>query len=492
MTGKPPTETRVLDADLQGRAISAALWSATGHWLARLITPVVFLVLARVLAPRDFGIAAVATMVIAFCQVVAEAGMGKVIVQRHAEGEDIAPIATNAFWANLGIAATLFVALLAAAPWVAALFAEPLATNVIRLQSVQLLLGAFSSIPMALLQRELDFRRIFTVQLGTTALGGLVSVPLALYGLGYWALVAGSLVSALASALWLWRISSWRPARRLDRAALPGMLRFGGFSMGEGLSGWMFLWLDAILVGIYLSTHELGLYRTAGTFIAVLAGLIVAPVVPVIFRAFSLLQHDRARLVDSYLTATQLMTMVSVATSILLLCAFDYWPALVFGEQWIGIEPVLFVFVMLYAYGGLSYANAELFRAANRPDVPFAMNLAVLAVYFVGFTLSLRAGFEAFLQARYLLAVLSILAHVVVLDRIMGIATPQFLRRTVPSLAVFAVFVLLITLLEGRGPAWPLVAAAASMAALLFINRRECRALSSAIWQSGFGRSPRT
>ena len=223
MTGKlaPTSESRIeADVALHSRTFSAVLWSLVTHWLTRLISPLVFLILARVLTPEDYGVAAVATMVIAFCQVVAEAGMGKVLVHRQRDGEDILDVANNAFWTNFAMSVFLFLLILLAAPSIAELFAEPRSTNVIRIQALQMLCGVFSIVPMALLQRNLDYKTIFSLQLVSSTVPGLLSVPLAIYGMGYWALVLGSLAGSFGSALWLWRISDWHPCLRLHRQSL--------------------------------------------------------------------------------------------------------------------------------------------------------------------------------------------------------------------------------------------------------------------------------
>jgi len=199
---------------LTHRAIQAFKWSVLGEVASRAVGPLVFIVLARLLVPEDFGVVAAAMVIISFSQVFSDAGLGKALIQRQNRVEESANVV---FWINLGIGLVIVAILIAAAPLIAGFFHDERITPVVRVLSLQILLAAFSSVHTALLQKDLNFKQLFWVRLVTTAAPGLASIPLAIHGMGYWALVAGTLVGQVVQSTMFWMLSPWRPQWGLDR-----------------------------------------------------------------------------------------------------------------------------------------------------------------------------------------------------------------------------------------------------------------------------------
>ena len=100
----------------------------------------------------------------------------------------------------------------------------------------------------------MGFKKLFWVRFTTVSLPGLASIPLALNGMGYWALVAGTLVGQLVQVMMLWRTSHWRPAFNFDIQIAKEMGRFGAWVGTSGLLAWFYVWADSLIVGMYLGT----------------------------------------------------------------------------------------------------------------------------------------------------------------------------------------------------------------------------------------------
>ena len=193
---------------LKTKVVSAAKWSAFAEIASKGITPIIFIVLAWILTPKDFGLVAIATMVISFSQIFWDAGLSKALIQRQGDVEKTANIV---FWTNMILGIVIYGLLFLSASFIAHLFKEPLAEAVIKVQGLQIILASLFSVQTALFQKELNFKKLFYVRLLTSVLPGFASIPFALWGFGYWALVVGSLVGAFGQLILLWLISSWRP-----------------------------------------------------------------------------------------------------------------------------------------------------------------------------------------------------------------------------------------------------------------------------------------
>jgi O-antigen/teichoic acid export membrane protein len=210
---------------LTHKTIHAFKWSVLGEIASRTVGPLVFLVLARLLVPEDFGVVAAAMVTISFSQVFSDAGLSKALIQRQTRVEESANVV---FWLNLGIGLVIVAILTAAAPLIAGFFHDERIAPVVRVLSLQILLAAFSSVHTALLQKDLNFKQLFWVRLATTAVPGLASIPMAIHGMGYWALVAGTLVGQVAQSTMFWMLSPWRPQWGLDRGLTWELIAFGG------------------------------------------------------------------------------------------------------------------------------------------------------------------------------------------------------------------------------------------------------------------------
>ena len=141
-------------------------------------------------------------VIISFSQVFSDAGLGKALIQRQDRVEESANVV---FWLNLGIGLIIVAILIAAAPLIAGFFHDERIAPVVQVLSLQILLAAFSSVHTALLQKDLNFKQLFWVRLATTAVPGIASIPLAINGMSYWALVAGTLLGQAVQGAVLWR-----------------------------------------------------------------------------------------------------------------------------------------------------------------------------------------------------------------------------------------------------------------------------------------------
>ena len=406
-------------------AFHAFKWSVLGEAASKVIGPLIFLVLARILVPADFGVVAAATVIISFSQVLWEAGLAKALIQRQSEVDESAHVI---FWLNMALGGVVFVLLLALAPFIAGFFNDTRITTVVRVLALQIPFAAFASVHVALLQKELRFRTLFNIRLLTTAVPGVASIPLAIIGYGYWALVAGVLVGQVIQTLVLWSASTWRPKLLFDVSLARSLLRFGSWVMLSSMLGWFYMWMDAIVVGHYLGSHEMGLYRTGNTFVIMIFGLVFPPLLPVLYTLFSRAQRDVPELSRSLITVGRFIAVVSLPIAFLLYTLSDQITGLVFNAEWAGISFVVGWLALAHGFSWIVGANGEVYRAIGKPNVETWATSIMLLVYLVVYLVSVRYGFEVFVQSRVVLAIVAIVAHVGVAYWVLKISPFRWVR----------------------------------------------------------------
>ncbi|MBK8996150.1 MAG: lipopolysaccharide biosynthesis protein [Myxococcales bacterium] len=394
-------------------------WSFLSELASKAIQPLVFVVLARLLTPADFGVVTAATMVVAFSQLFWEAGMAKAIIQRQS---DVETAANAAFWINVSFGAVVALALYAsAAPIASHVFHDARVAAVLQVMSLQVLLGALCSIHAGLLQKEMRFRQLFWVRLATVALPGLASIPLAYGGLGYWALVAGTVIGQAVQVVMLWAMSRWRPRWAFDAVAAKEMARFGAWVGVSGLLAWFYGWADSLIVGTHLGSDELGLYRGGNQVSAMIYGVLFTPVVPVLYSHLARIGGEPKRLAGEFEKIVRILAITAIPFAFTLFAIAEPLSLALFGDRWKGVGFVMSVLALSHGIAWTVGMNGEAYRAVGRPRYEtLAMGLPLI-VYVCIYLVAIRQGFTVFVWSRMLAMGVGFGFQLYLLNRVLGI-----------------------------------------------------------------------
>jgi O-antigen/teichoic acid export membrane protein len=377
--------------------------------VSKALQPLIFVLLARLLTPIDYGVAAAAVMVISFTQIFWEFGMAKALIQRQQQVDDAA---NAAFWINLAMAMVFALVLYTFADTIArVMFQDERVGDVLMVMTVQIILGALGSVQTALLQREMKFDRLFWLRLATVGVPGLFSIPLAWYGYSYWALIIGTIAGQAVQVAVLWGLTPWRPRFSFNVAVAKDLSRFGLWVCLTGLLTWFFLWVDSLIVGSYLGTQQLGLYRTGSQFVIMAYGLLFAPLLPVLYSHFSNINEGAERLRQAFTRVVRVITLISVPFAFLIGALANPVTTVVLGEQWKGVEFVLMVMALMQGYSWVVGVNGEVYRAIGKPSYETVVTSIMLGVYLLGYYISIRQGFEIFVWTRFGLSLVALALH---------------------------------------------------------------------------------
>ena len=419
----------------------ALKWSFLSELSSKLLQPIVFVVLARLLTPEDFGVMSAALMVVAFSQIFWEAGMGKALIQRQTDIRDAANVA---FWVNLALAVIIIGLLyIAASPIALTFFQDERVTTVIQVMTLQVFLGALGSVQTALLQKELSFRKLFWARFAAVGLPGLASIPLAWQGMGYWALVAGTLAGQTAQVIVLWRMSAWRPSWSFPVPIAREMGRFGAWVGLSGLLAWFYLWMDSLVVGMYLGSHDLGLYRTGNQFSAMVFALLFVPITPVLYSHLARMNGDRERIKMAAEKVIQVLILIAVPVAAVIFSLSDSIATALFGEKWEGIGLVIGAMGLVHGFSWIVSMNGEFYCAMGKPAYETIIGGVTLLVYLCGYLYSIGFGFEPFLWARFALALLSLMLHLFIFSSIASLSISKIVKYIIliSLISFFSVFI---------------------------------------------------
>jgi O-antigen/teichoic acid export membrane protein len=323
----PSTRTRGLDRSL----IHSIAWTGIGRWITQIISWIATPIVARLLSPGDYGVAAMAMVFIGFVQLVNELGLGIAVIQRRDLSEDqIARIG------GLSVLLGAFFVVLSVglAQVVARLFGSAEVGPVIAVLSVTFLTSSIQSLPRALLTRDLKFRQLAVMDGVEAIVHTSATLLLAILGFRYWALVLGA-VAARATAMILalhWRAHRLAWPSSLKTIAGPVAV---GFHVVVGNIAWYaYNNADLAIIGRRLGAAALGSY-TIGTSLASIPvdrlSALVASATPGIFAT---VQHDRLALRRYILALTEGVALLTFPAAVGLALVAEEFVLVVLGEQW--------------------------------------------------------------------------------------------------------------------------------------------------------------
>lgn len=366
------------------RTLRGMAWAYGAYFGGRMLVLVSTAILARVLSPRDFGMVAIALVVLTFMDAIQDLGLGEaLIISRPGEEEDRAQ---TVFSWTLVFSVSLSLLTLAASPLIAAFFHQPSLTWIVAAMGSVFSLRALGSTHYAIVRKELNYRVRTVSEISEVTIRGLVSVGLALAGAGAWSLVLGYIAGVCASTTVLWLMTSFRPRASLGRRHLSDLLKFGGVLTLVDIGATLIYNLDYIFVGRILGTTALGLY-TIGFRLPELVILNLANVAAdVLFPAFSSVTPER--LIEAYLVGLRYLAMAIVPVASALVVLARPVTLVAFGPHWIPSVDVMRVITIYTVCVAFSIPSGTIFKVTGRArimvmfTVPAVLGLAVLLALF--------------------------------------------------------------------------------------------------------------
>lgn len=384
------TGPRPAAASLGNRTMGAAKWRLASSAVQGGLQFGVTILLARLLPPEDFGLVALAFVVVGFATMFADVGLGPAVVQRQPLTERHV---RTAFTVSLLMGAALTALLLLAAPLARHLLRDPGVVPVLRWEAWLFVFAGLGTTARALLQRALDFRRLFFVDLVSYGVGyALVSLVLALLGWGVWSLVAGALMQSLLGGLLplLWVRHPARPL--LARREIHDLMGFGVGATLNRIVAFVSLNGDNFVVGRWLGTHLLGLYSRAFQLSALPLGYVSSLTWSVLFAAYSEIRHDRARMSRAYLQAIQLTTLMGAPIMAGMVVAAPHLIVGLYGEAWRGAVVPLQILCAVAVFRTIYHASGALTHAMGKLYAELRRQLGYAALVLAGALLGTRFG----------------------------------------------------------------------------------------------------
>lgn len=355
-----------MEERLSQRVVKSGLWAFALRAVNRAFSFVRLIILARVLAPEDFGLMGIALLTMATLDTFSQTGFQAALIQKK---DDIKSYLDAAWTVLILRGSILFAILYIIAPFAAHFFNAKEAEVIIRVIGLSFLIQAFTNIGVIYFEKELEFNKLFIYSFVGTLSDFVVAVSAALILKNVWALVFGSLAGSTAMCITSYFIHPYRPKFDFHLGKAKELFGFGKWILGSSILIFLITQGDDIFVGKLLGTTALGLYQLAYRISNMPATEITHVISQVTFPAYSKLQDNLPKLREAYLRTLQFTAFLSIPIAGLIFILAPDFTRIFLGEKWMPMVPAMQVLAIFGVVRSIGATFGPIYQAINRPDI---------------------------------------------------------------------------------------------------------------------------
>lgn len=378
-------------APINKQAIRGAFWILIDAAGGQVLSFLCFLVLARLLAPQDYGVIALGVAILAIPAILLNEGLGDALIQR----DDLEDAHINAaFWANLSLSVVFVVAAEAFAGPLANLTGEPLVAPTIRWMAPCLVATAAGAIAANLYRRRLSYSTFALRTFIAAVAGGLVGVGMAVLGFGVWSLVASQVVQQVVGPMVMWYGLGWKPKASFSTQAFAELYPFASRVMMGNAVRFARDKLDSVIVGIALGPISLGYYYMAQRLLMTVSFVTISISENLMLPALSRMQTDERRLAQTFVSMIVAGAMLWVPLVMGLGLIAPHLLPLFFGHKWEPAVPIVMIFCVAAIPHVLSRTTGQALLAIGKPTLNILLNIIHFAIMVGSFLVGVQFGIE--------------------------------------------------------------------------------------------------
>lgn len=340
--------------------ISGISWSAFERFSVQGIQFVVFVLMARILVPTDYGLVSMLAFFIVIAQLIAEGGLSQAIIRKLDRTEEDC---STAFWVNLAIGIGLYLILFVAAPLVSWFYEEAALTNLLRVLALCIVIQSTLVVHRAILTSRLDFKTQAKSTLVGALMSGLVGLIMAYNGFGAWALVGLQLTNQVATAATLWIVTDWRPKWQFSSCAFRDLFGLGSKLLACNVLDSLFQSLYTLTIGKVFSAYALGCYSNARQLGSITSENLSRVVQRATYPMFCNFQNDIERLRNGVRAYLRLATFFIAPLMLGLAAIAEPLTLALIGPQWLYTARLLRILCfsfLLFPLNSINYMILEI------------------------------------------------------------------------------------------------------------------------------------
>lgn len=376
--------------NLSQRAVKSGVWVFSLRVVQELFSLTRLMILARVLAPADFGLMGIALLSMATLETFSQTGFHQALIQKK---HDIKPYLDSAWTFLILRGVILFATLYLIAPYTATFFDAPEAKPIIQIIGLSVIFQAFTNIGIIHFQKELEFNKQFIYQLSGLLTDFVVSIAAVLILKNVYAIVFGLLAGNAAMLITSYMIHPYRPHLNFDISKAKELFGYGKWFLGSSVLIFLLTQGDDIFVGKFLGITALGFYQMAYRISNLPATEITHVISQVTFPIYSKIQDDIPKLREVYLSVLQLTAFISLPFAALIVLLAPDFTIIFLGERWMPMVPVIMVLCIFGVTRSIGATMGPILFSVGKPKIQMKVSsIQLIAMAIIIYPLTMRWG----------------------------------------------------------------------------------------------------
>lgn len=351
---------------LKQKTVGGVIWSSIERFSVAGLQFVIMIVMARVLAPEDYGLVAMLQIFIAVSQSLVDSGFSQALIRKLDRTQtDLSTV----FYFNIGVGVFLYLVLFFTAPLIASFYDAPMLIPITRVIALGMVFNSLAVVQRALLTIKIDFKTQMKATVTAAIISGVIGISMAYTGFGVWSIVAQQVSNLGINTLILWIVSKWLPSGRFSMQSFRNLFGFGSKLLLSGLIDTIWKNIYLIVIGKAFSKADLGYYTRAHQFSDFPSANLTGVFQRVTYPVLSSIQNDDNRLalnyrrvlrVAAYIIFPIMIGMAAVSTPMVRILLTDKW---LFTADLLKIICISMMFYPVHAI------NLNLLQVKGRSDL---------------------------------------------------------------------------------------------------------------------------
>lgn len=351
---------------------SSLLWKFFERGGSQGIQLIIQLILARILAPKEFGTLSLILVFVDIAQVFVQSGFNTALIQKKNTNEtDFSSV----FIVNLVISFALYLLIFLLSPFIANFYKITELVAPLRVVALILFPGALNSVQNAYVSKKMHFKILFKCSLISTILSGIMGILGAYMGLGVWSLVLQQLSYHCINSVLLWINIDWHPRKKFSYESISELFSFGSGVLISNLVYRLYLNLRTLVIGRVYSPSALAYYQRGEQVPKVLVNNIDGSIQSVMLPTLSAVQDENERLKNRVKQTVKLSSYLIFPMMVGLFVVSEKVIIVLLTEKWLAAVPFLKIFSITYAFWPIITINLQPIRALGKSKLLIKLEL---------------------------------------------------------------------------------------------------------------------
>jgi teichuronic acid exporter len=374
----------------QGSTIRrGAAWVLAGQSGDKAVSFVVGIILARLLAPEEFGLLLTIQIFTGVAGLVSGGGMGQALVRAKSATKADYDIV---FTLQLMIGCAIYGLFFATAPLFSRWYDNPVFVDLIRISALSFIFRPLINVPSNILNRHMRYKEQMIVGMVTLIISSLVSISMAYLGLGVWSLIWGGIIGAFVQSGLLVYRSGWRPGLSIDLGRGRDLAGYGFLVSANDIVDHVRSRICIFLLSQHTGPAAVGLYNKGESLAAMPFSFVSGSAYQVLFRAMATEQDNRDKCLYLFTKGILLVGVYATPLYIALLWLAEPLVRGVYGERWVEAAGPLFILVFAWPFWLLENMSGVVTAALNRLRSEVQIHIANLFVVAFAVMIALPFG----------------------------------------------------------------------------------------------------